>query len=305
MSGAPYIITFASGKGGVGKSTLAVNCSVLAAQAGLRVILVDLDLGGPDAHLLLGELQPACSLADFMARDKRNLQEVALPVALVPGLRLIAGAGDTLRHANPNYGMKQRIARQLRRLDADVVIVDVGAGAALNALDFFLFGDERVVVATQEPPAVMDAYKFVKLASVRHVMRAFVAKDAISSELTGREFRSVDELQALANERGPGAAQAVREALATFAVSLVINHANAVGRLNAVRLGSVIREFVGGRFRLAGVVPSDPAVGQAVVQFRPVVLEAPESPAADALQELCDKLLEGCAVNTWARPCAS
>lgn len=292
MSADPVIVSLASGKGGVGKTTLATNLGIVAARQGLRVVVADLDFGGADAHLLLGERRPGGTLEDFMERRVATLEEIATPCSAAAGLRLVAGPRSTLKSANPNYGTKQRIARQLRRMAADIVIIDVGAGSNLNSLDFFLMGDDRLLVSTEEPTAVMDAYNFVKLAAVRHVSRAFLARHPINAALANKDFRALTELQALAEEWSGDEAKTMARALERFAVSLVVNNATQSGRLSAIRLGSVIRELVGGRCRLLGMVPNDNAVREATAAMRPVCVGAPTSGAARAIAQLFDKLLQ-------------
>ena len=166
------IVSFASGKGGVGKSTTVSNLGLLLARGGSNVVVIDLDVGGADLHVLFGELSPALTLSDFLGRRVETLEEVARPVSWCPRLRLIAGTGETLKNTNPTAQTKQRLLRHLRKLAADVILIDIGAGTNYHALDFFLWGDIQVVISTPDPTAVLDLYKFVKLAATRRVLSA-------------------------------------------------------------------------------------------------------------------------------------
>ncbi|MCZ6580035.1 MAG: P-loop NTPase, partial [Nitrospirae bacterium] len=60
----PKIISIASGKGGAGKSMVASNIALLLAKRGIQVILVDLDTGGPNLHILFGLFHPTATLTD-------------------------------------------------------------------------------------------------------------------------------------------------------------------------------------------------------------------------------------------------
>ena len=84
-------------------------------------------------------------------------------------LWLLAGSGATLGAANITYNQKVKILRRLRALDADVVVVDVGAGVGYNALDFFELGAQRLVVTTPQVTSIHDAYSFLKGAVLRNL----------------------------------------------------------------------------------------------------------------------------------------
>ena len=142
------IISIASGKGGVGKSTTVSNLGLVLARRGLSVVLIDLDVGGADLHIMFGELSPKVTLSDFLSRKVETLADTAMPLALCPKLRLIAGTGDTLRNTNPASQTKRRLERHIRELAADVILLDIGAGTNLHALDFFLWADVPVLVST-------------------------------------------------------------------------------------------------------------------------------------------------------------
>lgn len=72
------LISVGSGKGGVGKSVLSSNIAVQLAKKGYRVILIDLDAGGADCHIMFGHFRPKHTLADFMLRNVDNLEDVIL-----------------------------------------------------------------------------------------------------------------------------------------------------------------------------------------------------------------------------------
>ncbi len=85
-------------------------------------------MGGSNLATLFGKFEAGPDLGAFLRRDIQNLQDTPRP--LRRNLSLIAGAGETLATESPNWAMKQRLIRQLGSLEADVVLVDVGAGAA-------------------------------------------------------------------------------------------------------------------------------------------------------------------------------
>jgi flagellar biosynthesis protein FlhG len=280
------LISVASGKGGVGKSVVATNVALALARTGRGVLLADLDVGGADAHILLGELKPPVTLTDFLNKRVHRLTDVAIPVSLHPNLRLIAGTGETLATANMAYARKKRLINQFQDLDGDVVVIDVGAGTNYHVLDFFLMADVHVVVANPEPTSVLDLYRFVKLAAIRRVVAGFLARSPLAEALSARDFSSVEEVLDATRGLDPDGHDIAASALRSFRPALVVNRSSNRSRVNVLYLRKVLHEYVGGDLLLLGEIPDDPAVGLAVRKFLPIIEADPQSPAAKALVAL-------------------
>ena len=110
------IVSIGSGKGGVGKSVIAANLSMLLAKQGKRVVLADLDVGGADAHILFGMLNPPRTLTDFVERRVERLEDVLQQVSAHPFLQLIPGTGDTpvsYTHLRPHETVLDIVCRLL------------------------------------------------------------------------------------------------------------------------------------------------------------------------------------------------
>lgn len=78
---------------------------------------------------------------------------------------------DTVGIANMRHMQKARLIRKFREINADFVILDLGAGTSANTLDFFLLADKKVVVVTPEPTSIENAYRFIK-SSFYRMLRA-------------------------------------------------------------------------------------------------------------------------------------
>ena len=89
------IWTIGGGKGGSGKSFLTVNMGICLSKLGVRVVLIDADLGGANLHTFLGISPPTLSLSDFIKKRVSHLREVLIPTA-IPNLQLLTGAQDLL-----------------------------------------------------------------------------------------------------------------------------------------------------------------------------------------------------------------
>jgi flagellar biosynthesis protein FlhG len=290
----PAIISVGSGKGGVGKSVIAANLALLLAKAGHRVVLADLDVGGADTHIMFGMLHPRVTLTDFIQRREEDLEDIAQATAAHPNLRIIPGTGETLATANLAYAKKQRLMRHFRRIKADILLIDIGAGTNYHALDFFLVADHYLAVATPDPTSVLDLYRFIKLAAIRRVLSGFVARGAVSEALSDRDFGSVQDVIDQAEAADPSASETAGRLLAGFQPLLLLNRLTSGSRVNVLQLKRLLKEYVGGDLELLGEIPDDPALSRSVRNFLPVVEGDPAAPSAQALalaaQALCRRL---------------
>lgn len=277
------LISVASGKGGVGKSVVAANLALALAKTERRVVLADLDVGGADAHIMFGELNPSVTLTDFLEKRVNRLEEVAIPVTFHPNLRLIAGTGETLATANMAHARKKRLMKHFQNLDADVVVLDIGAGTNYHALDFFLMADIHVVVATPDPTSVLDLYRFIKLAVIRRVLSYFLSRSPMPEVLANRDFTSMEEVMEVAGATDDEGREVAATALESLRPGLVINRSSSHAQVNVLYLRKILHQYVGGDLRLLGEIPEDPTVTQAVRKFLPVIEAAPTSDAAKGL----------------------
>ena len=162
----PKIWAIGGGKGGVGKSTLSLILAFWLARAGKRTILMDVDLGGANVHTLMGITTPVRTLNDYLKRRYDTLEEICIDTE-VENLRIICGAGDVLSLANPHVAQKTKIIQNIYKLNADYVMLDLGAGTSFNVLDFFNMADKKIVVLTPQPISIQNAYAFVRNAVYR------------------------------------------------------------------------------------------------------------------------------------------
>jgi flagellar biosynthesis protein FlhG len=168
MSHETRIIPIAAGKGGVGKTFLAANLSIALAEAGHSVTAVDLDLGGSNLHCHLGVSNCHPGVGDFLKARRGKLADLAVPTA-VDRLRFIPGDGKSAFMANISLVEKNRLIAQLRQLDSEYVIVDLGAGTSFNTLDLFALSEHGLLVTQPEYPALMNLLSFIKHFLLRRI----------------------------------------------------------------------------------------------------------------------------------------
>lgn len=161
------VVAVTGGKGGTGKSNIAVNLSIGLAERGLRTLLVDLDLGLANADILLG-IDAGRNLAHCILR-RLPLAEAVVQVG--ENLRFLPGASGVPKLADLAESERERILTELEALEqsVDCIVVDTGAGVHRNVLDFACAADDVLVVTTPEPTSVMDAFATIKMIAKRRL----------------------------------------------------------------------------------------------------------------------------------------
>lgn len=270
------IIAIAGGKGGVGKSLITANLAVTMARTGRRVVVVDTDLGAANLHTLFGISRPSPGIQALLDNQVDSLEQAAMPT-VAPNVSLIAGTAS-VGSANINHGQKQRILRHLCTLDADVVIVDIGAGTSFNALDFFDVADLRVVVMTPQLTSLQNAYAFLK-SSVHRILH-HVADSADErrrvAAITARvgEMESTSRLLERLRDEEPDFASRAEAALAHFGSVLIGNLVYSEREVAGLyAMGRMVRDFLGIQIPIAGVVSHSEQLRKSVNRRRPLLLE--------------------------------
>jgi flagellar biosynthesis protein FlhG len=291
----PTIVSIASGKGGVGKSVLTSNLGLILARRGLRVVVADMDIGGANQHIMFGLLQPERTLTHFLNREIPELSDVLMDVEICPRLQLLAGTGETLATANPRWATKQRLINHMRKLDADVVLVDVSAGTNYHVLDFFLMADFQIVVTTPEPTAIFDCYKLVKLSVIRRVLSMFLGQSDMKARLQDKDFGSIEDVVNAVVEGDVAEDEAktkAEAALRSYHPLLVINRVQQKGsRLRILQMKKTLQRYVGTDLEVLGEIPSDYRIEKSINNFLPVCEFAPRSLSACAIRSTAESLM--------------
>lgn len=157
----PHVIAITSGKGGVGKSSIAVNLGISLAKSGARVCILDADTGLANINILLG-LSPRFSLEHVLFGAK-SIEEVMLEGPF--GIKVIPGANGISECVSLHPRQQLRLTRELARIegDFDYLLLDTAAGIADTTLDFIGSAHQALVVITPEPTSLTDAFSLIKL----------------------------------------------------------------------------------------------------------------------------------------------
>ena len=282
------LIPIGSGKGGVGKTVFTANLGAALAASGRTVILVDLDLGGANLHTCLGVRNKNPGLGSLVWKKEKHLEALVIPTGmdrlfLIPGDNLLPGT------ANLEYFTKRRIIKELGELTADYVLLDLGAGAAYNVIDFWLMANNGILVTAPEIPSILNAYSFLKTAAFRLLFRSFrkgsVERERIADFVINRVEGPGDtfigfaaRLAADAAEAGtPGGDKALAE-LSALRPRVVVNMgAGAEDADIAQRLREISARNLGIGMEYIAYIMRDPAVSNSLTQRTPLVATNPES----------------------------
>lgn len=223
------VIPVAGGKGGVGKSLFTANLGRALSARGERCIAIDLDLGGSNLHTFLGFDNSNPGIGDFLGQKGTSLSEFLVPF---PNSNLSFVPGDGLRPflANMMHAHKMRLLRELTRLDADYILLDLGAGTTYNTLDFFRVWGLGLVVTTPEYPAIINMMNFVKNIVLRIIIKGigdntFMTRiiEPISKQSIDADVKSIPEIIEELGRVNPERTDRIRQQLASLKLGLVVN----------------------------------------------------------------------------------
>ncbi len=168
---APRVISVTSGKGGVGKTNIVGNLAVAFARLGKKVLIFDADLGLANIDIIFG-LNPSYHMGHVIDGEK-SLADVM--VEGPEGIRIIPAGSGVAELTHLSEGQKLNLLSEFEALDdmLDVFLIDTGAGISANVVYFNLAADECIIVVTDEPTSITDAYAMIKVMFTQHGTKHF------------------------------------------------------------------------------------------------------------------------------------
>ena len=185
----PEVIGVASGKGGVGKTTVSINLAVALVGLGHKVALFDADLGLANAQLALG-VRPPFNFSHVL-EGKKSLNEVV--VRTPQGVLLVPGASGVQKMASLDRSDVGQIVSAFSELDGDVdyLIVDAAAGIAESVMLMMAATQRRFIVVRDEPSSIADAYGAIKVLVRDYKLdEIYLIPNMVASQVAGRQLYS-------------------------------------------------------------------------------------------------------------------
>jgi flagellar biosynthesis protein FlhG len=286
----PFVVALVGGKGGVGTSLVAANVAVFLSRLGREVVVADVAAGGVNLHTYLG-VEPLLPSPASLLRPAGPAR-----VDVVPGMSL-----RLCRPPRPIGGGADAPARRealetALGLDADVVVLDLGAQADPLTLDTFLGADAGVMVVMPEPAGVERTYAFLREALVRRLVtgderparEARALLEADESDELGTPSRLVAALATI----DPDAADAIRARVLAFTPHILLNKCRSRADTELVDgIVSALRRRWNISAEPLGALEYDDAAWHSARKRRPLLIEYPGSALAERIERMARRLL--------------
>lgn len=289
---------FGGGKGGIGKTFLSTNFAIYLAKKGKKTLLVDLDLGGANAHTYLGVQPQGANLKDFLNGKVTSIQDVIVPTN-TPNLHIIKGLDDWTSEFKITDSQTSSMISSIKSRDFDCVIFDLAAGTHDETIEFFLSCDRQVVVTTPEPTSIENSYQFLKKAFHKKIIKAskeLNCLDEITRLLNHKErfnLKTPAQLLSFLEEREPTIGKALRKKIHEISPLILVNQARS--HQDQALPGSIEKictQYFDMKCEALGFINYDSAVWQSLRALRPFQIEQFKSNTSNELVRVYEKLFD-------------
>lgn len=291
------IIPIASGKGGVGKSLLSANLAIALGQSGKKVVLVDLDLGASNLHLVIGHHPGSASLGSWFT-EKSDFKDIVTPTDY-RNVSFIAGDSQIPDLTSLKHAQKVKLIRNLNNIDADYVILDLGAGTHQFILDMFLLSPQGIVVTAPAVTATLNGYLFLKNAVFRLLYTTFKRGtpgrqylDELKKDSQTMQKLYIPQLVQQLYQVDPQHTQLFMNRMSQFRPRLVMNMIEDPKDADKVsRIKNSCNQYLGLDIEYLGVLFRDMLQDKALASQLPVIVYKPQSVLGQAIYRIGDKVL--------------
>ncbi len=292
------IIPIASGKGGVGKSLLSANLAVALGKAGKKVVIADLDLGASNLHLVIGQHAPKAGIGTYLA-GQITFEQLIQPTDY-KNVYFIAGDSEIPGLSSIKISQKNDLIKHFQRIDADYLILDLGAGTHLSILDFFLLSPQGIVVSAPTVTATLNAYLFLKNAVFRLMYNSFKKNskayqyiESLKTDSASMQKLYIPKLLENIQAIDPASAQVFAHRIRQFHPRLVMNMvADPKDADKAYKIRRSCSEYLGLDLEHLGVIYEDPMQDVALSSRIPITVYKPQSILSQAVFRIADKVLQ-------------
>lgn len=292
------IIPVASGKGGVGKSLLSANLAIALGQAGKKVVLADLDLGASNLHLVIGQNSPKAGIGTFLTGESKF--EDIIQETDYENVKFIAGDSEIPGLSALKVSQKNSLIKKFHSIDADYLIVDLGAGTHLTILDLFLLSPQGIIVTAPTVTATLNGYLFLKNVVFRLMAATFKrgtkASDYINklkNDSASLQKLYIPKLVEIISQIDPENAALFKSRLKQFRPRLIINMIDEPKDADkAQKIRRSCQQYLGLEVESLGVIYRDNLQDKALSSRLPVLVYKPNAVISQAVYRIAEKILQ-------------
>ena len=291
------IIPVASGKGGVGKSLLSANLAIALGQAGKKVLLVDLDLGASNLHLVIGQTSPKTGIGTYLT-GQTPFEQIISPTDY-ENVYFIAGDSEIPGLTSLRASKKNDLVKNFQALDFDYLVLDLGAGTHLTILDMFLLSPQGIIVTAPTVTATLNGYLFLKSIVFRMMYNTFrrgtPAHDYLENlkkDSASLQRLYIPKLVEALESVDPENTALFKSRMQEFRPRLVLNmieDPKDADRANKIRRSC--QQFLGLNLEHLGVIYRDTLQYKALASRLPIIIYKPQSLVAQGIYRVADKII--------------
>ncbi len=292
------IIPVASGKGGVGKSLVSANLAIALGKAGKSVVLADLDIGASNLHLALGQQIPKVGFGSFL-NGSSKFEDIIVETGF-KNVRFIAGDSEIPGLTAIQYAKRMSLIKKLQTIQADYLILDLGAGTHLPILDMFLLSPQGILVTTPNVTATLNAYLFLKNAVFRLLYNSFPKKspgNAFLESLKNRqkEMQQMHMPEIIKNLQmvDPQNTEIFIEYIKMFKPRLIMNMIEDPKTADrALKIRRSCQDYLGLDLDYLGIIFRDPMQDVALTSRLPITVYKPQSILSQSIFRIAEKIIQ-------------
>ena len=292
------IIPIASGKGGVGKSLLSANLAIALGQAGKKVLLVDLDLGASNLHLVIGQASPKVGIGTFLT-GQSTFDQIIIPTDY-ENVSFIAGDSEIPGLTSLKQSQKNELIKHFNNANYDYLILDLGAGTHLTILDMFLLSPQGIIVTAPTVTATLNGYLFLKNVTFRMMYNTF-KKDTPAYKYLEQLKKDSASLQRLYLPKlienlesvDPENTKIFKSRMKEFRPRLILNMIDDPKDTDrAQKIRRSCQQYLGIDLEHLGVIYRDTMQDKALASRLPVIIYKPQSVIGQGIYRVAEKILQ-------------
>jgi len=278
-------IAVGGGKGGVGKTLVTVNLSLALSRMEKNITLLDGDIGNSNCNTLLGITRIDNSLEEYL-RKERSLDEITVSTSY-PGLRLVCGAQnkvDALLKAE-----MVRLLDDIRQIEADILVIDLGAGVSDETLDLYRLADDKIIVVTPQVTSLQNAYGFIKSAFF-YDLKCTGRLDALLDQ-TGSDLQKLYNLVG-SLEEGHAARHAFAVVLARQRFKIIANMVSDEKDMKILQnLQKVVGQYLHIENTILGTIATSEDIRNSINRITPFAALYPDLPQSREMKRIAGLLI--------------